>query len=230
MSKSTAKRQNTNAASERTRSQIILAAERLFAEHGIDAVSLRQVNVAAEQKNSSATHYHFGSKEALVRSIYDFRMAPVNTRRQEMIDDLPKEPTVRQLVETIVLPIVEEIDNSEGGSHYIRFLSQIAGHPSVDLGEIWESEHGTAMNDVARSLATALPYLPPAIFGHRFGLALSQIIHALSDREKLTRTRYEKAGSNTRSEALYVNNLVDSVAGGLAAPVSETTRKELDHG
>ena len=36
---------------QHTREQLILAAERLFSESGIDAVSLRQINVAAGQRN-----------------------------------------------------------------------------------------------------------------------------------------------------------------------------------
>ena len=55
---------------EHTRQQLILAAEKLFAESGIDSVSLRQINLEAGQKNSSAAHYHFGSKDALILSIY----------------------------------------------------------------------------------------------------------------------------------------------------------------
>ena len=51
-------------ASQQTREELILAAERLFSEFGIDAVSLRQINAAAGQRNSSAAHYQFGSKDA----------------------------------------------------------------------------------------------------------------------------------------------------------------------
>ena len=51
---------------EQTRMTLINAAEELFAQSGIDGVSLRQINVTAGQKNSSAVHYHFGSKESLI--------------------------------------------------------------------------------------------------------------------------------------------------------------------
>ena len=75
-----------NSASERTLLKIILAAERLFGDKGIDAVSLRQINIAAGQKNSSATHYHFGNKETLINAIYDYRMASVNRRRLALLE------------------------------------------------------------------------------------------------------------------------------------------------
>ena len=69
-----------------TREALILAAERLIAEFGIDGVSLRQINTEAGQRNSSAAHYHFGSKDALIRSIYEYRLGSVNSRRQALLD------------------------------------------------------------------------------------------------------------------------------------------------
>jgi AcrR family transcriptional regulator len=47
-----------------TKEQILLAAERLFAERGYD-VSLREIGVSAGSSNNSAVQYHFGSKEQL---------------------------------------------------------------------------------------------------------------------------------------------------------------------
>ena len=116
--------------SQRTRQALILAGEQLFGEQGIDGVSLRQINTAAGQRNSSAAHYHFGSKDALVTAVVDYRMERVNHRRLAMLDALESEGRqgdVRAIVETIVLPIVDEIRESEGGTHYIRFLAQAIG-------------------------------------------------------------------------------------------------------
>ena len=52
-----------------TREAILTAAERLFAEHGVFAVSNRQVSEAAGQGNNAAVGYHFGTKTDLVRAI-----------------------------------------------------------------------------------------------------------------------------------------------------------------
>src|SRR3546814_12988999 len=49
--------------------RILQAAEDCFGEHGIDAVSLRQIAIAAGQGNTAAVHYHFGSKEGLLERI-----------------------------------------------------------------------------------------------------------------------------------------------------------------
>ena len=219
------------AASARTRQALILAGERLFGERGIDGVSLRQINTAAGQRNSSAAHYHFGSKEALVQAVYDYRMERVNARRLAMLDTLVgegRQHDVRAIVETIVYPIVEEIMESEGGSHYIRFLAQMIGHPQISLTALWSSRFAEGLARVIDLLKAALPDVPAAILGQRFGLMWEQTIHALADRERLSeRARDSTLIGRAIDPALFVSNLVDTVAGGLSAPVSHATRAEL---
>ncbi len=211
-----------------TRSQIIAAAERLFAESGIDAVSLRQINLAAGQKNSSAAHYHFGSKQALIAAIYEYRMQRVNHRREQALERITtagKDKDVRSLIEAFVHPIVEETDMSEGGSHYIRFMAQATGHPQLDLRDIWQQQHATGLNHIVKLLQKALPGIPATIVGQRFGLAFEQLFHSLADREKL---RHSSRHPVEVDSALFVSNLVDCIAGSMSAPVSAQTKKELD--
>jgi AcrR family transcriptional regulator len=54
---------------EGVRERLIRAAESLFAERGLDAVSLREILAAAEVGNSSAVQYHFGDRSGLVRAV-----------------------------------------------------------------------------------------------------------------------------------------------------------------
>src|SRR4051794_8680724 len=74
--------------SEAARVLILRAAERLFAERGIEHVSLREIGVAAGQRNNSAVQYHFGTREELVRALYEDRLAPLDRRRRELLDRL----------------------------------------------------------------------------------------------------------------------------------------------
>ncbi|MGI9289743.1 MAG: TetR family transcriptional regulator [Gammaproteobacteria bacterium] len=207
------------------RQQLIAAAEKLFAESGIDAVSLRQINVAAGQKNSSAAHYHFGSKDALILAIYGNRMASVNLRREAAIDQLEvngQQNDIRKLVETIVEPIVEEIDADASGRNYIGFMAQAMGHPQLDLEALWQQENNTGLVRLLEHLRSALPHLEDPLFGQRFGLAFEQIIHSLADRERLRDTAQFDVNSQ-----MFVSNLIDSIAGGMSAPVSDATLAHL---
>lgn len=72
--------------SERTRMALMLAAERLFGDFGIDAVGLRAVSEAAHQKNNNAVQYHFGDKLGLLNAILEFREGQLQPLRQAMLD------------------------------------------------------------------------------------------------------------------------------------------------
>ena len=65
-----------------TRERIVAAAERLFAERGLDGVSLVEVGRAAGQRNRSAVQYHFGDKQGLVHAILDKHTPGIEARRK----------------------------------------------------------------------------------------------------------------------------------------------------
>ncbi len=213
---------------EQTRMTLINAAEELFAQSGIDGVSLRQINVTAGQKNSSAVHYHFGSKESLIIAIFEKRMTEVNQRRLNSLDSIESEgeqTNVRRLIEALIHPIVDEINADKSGQHYIRFMACAIGHPQLNLNKIWTQESANSYARLLKLLREALPHVPDPIFGQRFALSFEQIVHSLADREHLLSI----AGANLKINAtLFVSNLVDSVAGAMSTPISLATQAELE--
>ena len=214
--------------SRQTREQIVLAAERLFGESGIDAVSLRQINAEAGQRNSSAAHYHFGSKEALIATIFDYRMESINRRRLRRLDEIAKSGEVydvRNLVRTIILPIVEEIEETQGGSHYIRFEAQLMGHPRVGVFSLWRSDFTEGLQQAYRLLKATMPEVPEIVFGQRFGMMLEMVVHSLADREIFRLTAEKNSDFNATA---FLNNLVDTCAGAMTAPLSAATRHGFD--
>ena len=212
-----------------TRETLLLTAERLIAAYGIDGVSLRQINTAAGQRNSSAAHYHFGNKKELIRSIYDYRLDSVNHRRQVKLAQLKqdqRDTDLRGIVETIVCPVVEEISESEGGSHYIRFLAQAIGHPQNEVRQYSGSKLTDAMTQSYRLLQDALTDVGEPILGQRFGLMWEMTIHSLADRE--CQSELHARSSHIGSD-LFLSNLIDTITGGLAAPISNATRRKLKY-
>jgi AcrR family transcriptional regulator len=214
-------------ASARTREQLVLAGERLFAEQGVDNVSLRQINAAAGQRNSSAAHYHFGSKESLVRAIYDYRMERVEARRRALLEGLASggaDAEVRALVEALVLPLQAEVDDSEGGVHFIRFLAQLFNHPAPALRGPLRNEFADAVGRIYYRLRMLLPAMPDALFATRFGLAWELAVSGLADRTR----RLEGPGAAAEPPpALFVSNLVDAAVAILVTPPSPATARQL---
>src|SRR5438128_2462018 len=94
-----------------TRESLIRAGERLFAERGISSVSLREINAAAEQKNSSALHYHFGSRAGLLHAVLAQHVDAIRDARvglaREITDDgtLDLRTASRVWVEPLAVPL-----------------------------------------------------------------------------------------------------------------------------
>ncbi|GIT05108.1 MAG: hypothetical protein CM1200mP29_05190 [Verrucomicrobiota bacterium] len=63
-----------------TKTRILDTAERLFAQKGFDAVSLRNI-IASAKVNLAAVHYHYGSKQALIYAVIARRLRPINEER-----------------------------------------------------------------------------------------------------------------------------------------------------
>ncbi|WP_198668621.1 TetR/AcrR family transcriptional regulator [Streptomyces triticisoli] len=150
-----------------TRSLLVDVAERLFAERGIDAVSLRTVGAEAGQRNKSAAQYHFGSRQGLLDAIVAARSAPVDARRAELLAQVRQAaapPDLRTLVTLLVQPLAESVEGVEGmggsSTHYLRFLAQAADEPSVRAA--WRDTYAApasvrAVNDGIRALLADLP-------------------------------------------------------------------------
>ena len=95
-----------------TRRQLVRVAERLFAEHGVDGVSIRAVNAAADL-GAASIHYHFGSKEKLVEAVIDEHGAWVSARVQARAAELaarPEPPRGVELVQAIAVPYLELLE------------------------------------------------------------------------------------------------------------------------
>jgi AcrR family transcriptional regulator len=182
---------------EQTRVLLLLTAERLFAERGIESVSLREIAAAARQRNHFAVQYHFKSKEALVGEILAFRRVGVNQRRRELLAAIPSgggRRVTRAAVEGLVVPLAETL--GDPGSHFLRLMREVyaprGGHSLAGKAgfrplhaEHWSSEPGVALVNV---IVASLDHLDAETVGLRLDLALVLMLGALAEREDLERS------------------------------------------
>jgi AcrR family transcriptional regulator len=108
------------------KTRLILAAELLFAQGGIDGVSLREIASAAGQRNHHAVQYHLGNRETLVQAIFDFRMNQMEPMREQMLKEARRGGVLqdaRTIVDIIFLPQLKLID-AHGDHSYANFLCQ----------------------------------------------------------------------------------------------------------
>ncbi len=115
-----------NEASTDTRDRLLDVAERLFAEHGFDAVSLRAITTDAGA-NLAAVNYYFGSKEALIEAVVARLVEPVNRKRIEILDSIRQEELrdARSIVIAFIDPVLEAAARGVGGDNrFFKLMSR----------------------------------------------------------------------------------------------------------
>ena len=171
------------AIAEPTQVRLLDAAERLVGERGVDGVSLRAINAEADS-NVAATHYHFGSKEALVRAVLARRMSVLADERFEMLATLEDDPAppARAVVEVFTLPLVR-LAATDDGAAYVRFLAALdrGGEPWLRL---LDEGFRPQWERLAPVLARATPDVGDALREVRMSVAGTTLLHMLADAER----------------------------------------------
>src|SRR5438309_57073 len=97
------------------RQNILLAAEKLFAQHGYHAVSIRHIADEAGVP-LALVGYYFGAKQALYHAIFEHWSGMINERlaalSQAMIDDGGDRLT--RIVEAFISPVIRLRASAEG--------------------------------------------------------------------------------------------------------------------
>jgi AcrR family transcriptional regulator len=90
-----------------TKQQVLSAAERLFALHGFQNVSVRDITAEAGV-NLASVNYHFGSKDALLFEIFRRRTSELNRERARMLheasDRAGGKPPIREILRALFEP------------------------------------------------------------------------------------------------------------------------------
>ena len=207
-----------------TADRLISAAEQLFALHGIDGISLREINRAAGARNGSALQYHFRDRNGLLRAVMAKHHRDVEARRHAMLDayEADGRDDVRALAGALVRPLAAKLADDDGGVEYLQILADLINRPRpvinpADLDDPtssifrWRSLVGHLLEDDATRL-------------HRRFVAIRFAAVELGRRAR------SAPHSDNR---LFTSHLVDLVAGVLTTPLSDETRRlaaERPHG
>ncbi len=145
-----------------TPSRLVAAAEKLFAEGGEAATSLRAVARLAHA-NPAAVHYHFGGRDQLLRAVVDRQLSPVAERQRRLLDEAAQDdpPVAARVVEATVRPDLELLAKLRKHRVEIaRFLGREWLAAAPDDGERAVALLARALPDVGRGeLAVRLSLL-----------------------------------------------------------------------
>jgi AcrR family transcriptional regulator len=201
---------------ETTRGRLLDTAERLFAEHGIAAVSNRQVAEAARQSNNSVVAYHFGTKTELILAVCRAHGEPMERRRAELVERARGSTDLHDHVGCLVRPFTEHLAELGSPSWCARFAAQVTADPALRDLVVWENTTTPSMRATVAAIRELTPHVPPSVAATRVRMVRSALVHTCAERELTLADRRatDAAACWERTGAA----LVDALVGLIGAP------------
>jgi AcrR family transcriptional regulator len=141
-----------------TKAQVLTAAERLFALHGFQNVSVRDITTEAGV-NLASVNYHFGSKDALLFEIFRRRTSELNRDRARMLHEATDrhagKPPVREILRAFFEPPMRWSSPGNDRRISVQFIIRA------------RSEGNEAMRDLLRTDVSHLRRFADALMGAR---------------------------------------------------------------
>ncbi len=136
-----------------TKTRILDTAEKLFGQNGFEATSLRDITAEAEV-NLAAVNYHFQSKDSLIDAVIQRRIEPINRCRLEMLDLAGPDPTVEQVVEAFVRPVLEQHTSAMR-----TLMGRVLGTPETFIFRVFKKHLAAVAERFGAAIAKAAPDL-----------------------------------------------------------------------
>lgn len=176
--------------SDYAKRKLILAAINLFAEHGVDSVSLRMINREAGHKNNSALHYHFGSKMGLIEAVDEFIQQHFDEVREPSLVALEARAAdgninLTEALEVFVNPYVEIIEGYDWGYAAVRTIARMEFDVNEEVHRLLSQSAGDAVKRFAKLKRPLLPQLSARAFRMRHMFVVNSTIRGFSDYRNL---------------------------------------------
>ena len=210
-----------------TQARLLQAAERLFAERGIDAVSLREITRQSGARNAIALQYHFTDRAGVLAAIVAKHEPGIEAARHALLDEYeastraaagagasPAGPGLRPLAAALVRPLAAKLVDPDGGPEYLRIQADLLSRPRPVIGDRWRTGPG---NSMFRWRAMVDPFLAEeSIRLHR---RFTAVLHTAVELGR------RAASGPHADDRLFVSHLIDVVTAILGGPVSDETRR-----
>jgi AcrR family transcriptional regulator len=176
--------------SDLTRTAILAAAERLYADRGFGDVTLRDI-VAAANVNLAAVNYHFGSKDELIAELFVSRSLALNRERLRQLRAAEESgdgtAEIADILRALVGPAMRGClgpENQRSTSARFMIRASIESVPPIRRIKNREIDH---LRKFAAAMRRTLPDRGEVeiYWGLHFALAMAH--HTIRDSERLTK-------------------------------------------
>lgn len=206
-----------------TKERIIRAATKLFAMHGYHKTSMRQITEEAKV-NLAAVNYHFGSKKALLETIFMRRLVPLNQIRRQRLADVAetarrdgKKTDVEELLRAFIEPTLKFGEDDPDSGYQIALVFRSLADPDEAVQELFVQYIAPLGHYLFQLLCEALPELEPEVVLWRMRFSMGSIAQALEIADQLNPVL--EGVPLSRDVDTLIKILLPFLAAGMKAPV-----------
>jgi AcrR family transcriptional regulator len=212
-----------------TKSRLLDVAEQLFSEHGISGTSVRSITTEAGV-NQAAIHYHFGSKEELVREVFARRFGPINRERLRLLAEIEAEsaggqPRLDKLIESVIGPVLRlELPDESRRWTLFRLMSKVHSE-SEEIQELVFGQFKEVAGRAMPLLQASLPDLSINVLMWRARFLIGVMtmgLHPLPGVEPLQAIRAE-----AHDPELVLAQMIPFLEAGFRAPAAPPEGQEV---
>lgn len=211
-----------------TKVRMKAVAKRLFAQHGIDGVTVADIVAAAGQRNKASLQYHFGSKDELIGELLVDGAQKVDAFRLALLDQMAEDGGprhVRDVLDAFVRPVYQLTVTESEGSTYLRFLSNVQlTHRELfraHIGAKWNTGYRRCLEHFRQLLA----HIPAPVLEQRMSLVAIYTTTVFSIKEAPADDA--PASSRIWTHKFTLDNILDTFEAMLVCVPSAGTLEKL---
>jgi AcrR family transcriptional regulator len=208
---------------DRTREQLLDVAEQLYGRDGVDRVSLREIRLAAGQRNKSAMQFHFGDRDGLLRALADRhlpRQAAIQNGLYDAMVAEHRQDDPRSLVDVLFRPNARYVALGASERAWIKIAAELAARPELALRELRDNASQSALAAGGALYERLTAQLPTEVAIERLMAVSRATLHICADRARVEDAGGEAGDANAGRLDLesWADNLIDMACGALFAP------------
>lgn len=201
-----------------TKTKILDAAEKLFAERGFSETSLRLITSKAEV-NLASVNYHFGSKKELIRAVlarYLDQFMPAASDEIATIRQQKPDASLTEIFSALVAPLLALNGIRTGGT---RTFLQLLGRGYIEsqghLRWFITSHYGEHLHQFVNAVQQSVPNIPKADIFWRLHFTLGTVVFTMGSADALMDIAAADFGERNNIETV-IRKVIPYIASGVA--------------
>lgn len=203
------------------RFSILLAAEKLFAIHGYNGVSIRQIADEADVP-LALVGYYFGPKQDLFHAIFEHWNTTIQARLDalaEVRSQADQSDYLEQVIDAFLDPVLR-LRASPEGEWYALLVSRGLNEPGEQTDRALAAYFDPMAHAFIDALMDAYPGCTRSQMAWTYQFMLGALLHHLSD----TRVNRLSGGVNHFSDPVAAKMLRNFILGGMRSAMSATSK------